>query len=85
MSLTGYTWHCGLKYTDKKLQTLQNKEVIFLLENDTRGGIFSVMADRCVKKRRQQRILYFDPKICMIGLWVITCFLLNLNLIELLN
>ena len=39
VSLPGYAWKCGLKYTDIKLQTLQEK----LLENIIKGGISSVM------------------------------------------
>ena len=48
VSLTGYTWQCGLKYTDIKLQTLQDKDMILLLENNIRGGISSVMGDRYI-------------------------------------
>ena len=39
VSLPGYTWQCGLKYTDIKLQTLQDKDMILLSENNIRGGI----------------------------------------------
>ena len=31
VSLPGYTWQCGLKYTGKNLQTLQVKGLIFTL------------------------------------------------------
>ena len=48
VSLPGYTWLCGLKNTNIKLQTLQDKELILLLENNIRGGISSVMGDRYV-------------------------------------
>ena len=48
-SLPGYTYQCVLKYTDIKLQTLQDKDLILLIENDIRGGISSVMGDRYVK------------------------------------
>ena len=41
VSLPGYTWECGLKYTNIKLQTLQDKDMILLLENNIRGGISS--------------------------------------------
>ena len=43
VSLPGYTWQCGLKYTGINLQTLQDKDMILLLENNIRGGISSVM------------------------------------------
>ena len=32
VSLPGYTWQCGLKYTGINLQTLQDKDMILLLE-----------------------------------------------------
>ena len=49
VGLPGYTWHCGLKYTGINLQTLQDKDMISLLENKIRGGISSVMGDRYIK------------------------------------
>ena len=49
VSLPGYTWQCGLKYTGKNLQTLQDKDMILLLENIIRGGLSSFMDDGYVK------------------------------------
>ena len=49
VSLPGFTWQCGLKYTGINLQTLQDKDMILLLENNIRGGISSVMGDRYIK------------------------------------
>ena len=49
VSIPGYTYQCALKYTDIKLQTLQHKDLFLLLENNTRGGISSVMVDRYTK------------------------------------
>ena len=49
VSLPGYTWQCGLKYNDIKLQTPQEKDMILLVENNIRGGICSVLGDRYVK------------------------------------
>ena len=46
VGLPGHTWRCGLKYTGIKLQTLQDKDMILLLENIIRGVISSVMVDR---------------------------------------
>ena len=46
VSLPGYTWQCGLKHTDIKLQTLQDKDLFLLIENIMRGGLSSVMGDR---------------------------------------
>ena len=60
VSLPGYTWQCGLKYTGIYLQTLQDKDMILLLENNIRGGISSVMGDRYVKSDKNKKILYID-------------------------
>ena len=49
VSLHGYTWQGCLKYTGIYLQTLQDKDLILILENNMRGGIGSVMGDRYVK------------------------------------
>ena len=46
--LPGYTYQCALKYTDIKLQTLQDKDLILLIEDNIRAGISSVMGDRYV-------------------------------------
>ena len=63
VSLPGYTWQCGLKYTGINLQTLQDKDMILLLENNIRGGISSVMGDRYIKSDKNEKILFFDAKI----------------------
>ena len=60
VNLPGYTWQCGLKYTGINLQTLQDKGMILLLENNIRRGISSVMADRYVKSDDNKKILYID-------------------------
>ena len=39
VSLLAYTWQCGLKYTNKKLQTVQDNHMILMTENNIRGGI----------------------------------------------
>ena len=49
VSLPSYTYQCVLKYTDIKLQTLQDKDLNLLIENNILGGISSVMGDRYVK------------------------------------
>ena len=49
VSLPGYTWQCGSKYTGINLQTLQDKDMILLIENKIRRGISSVMGHRYVK------------------------------------
>ena len=60
VSLPGYTWQCGLKYTGINLQTLQDKDMILLLENNIRGGISSVMGDRYIRSDDNKKVLYFD-------------------------
>ena len=49
-----------MKYTDIKLQTLQDKDLILLIENNIRGGISSVMGDRYGKSDEIKEILYAD-------------------------
>ena len=60
VSLPGYTWQCGMNNTDIKLQTLQDKDMILLTENNTRGGISSVMGDRYIISDDNKKILYVD-------------------------
>ena len=60
VSLPGYTWKCGLKYTGILLQTLQDKVLILTLNYINRGGISSVMGDRYVKSDENKKILYLD-------------------------
>ena len=60
VSLPGYTWECGLKYTGINLQTLQDKDLILTLQNNIRGGIGSVMGDKNVKSNENKKILYMD-------------------------
>ena len=60
VSLPGYTYHCALKYNNIKLQTLQDKDLILLIENNIRGGISSVMGDKYVKSDENKKILYVD-------------------------
>ena len=49
-----------MKYTDIKLQTLQDKDLMSTLENNIRGGVSSVMGDRYVKSDENKKILYID-------------------------
>ena len=60
MSLPGYTYQCALKYTDIKLQTLQDKVLILLLEKNIRDGISSVMGNRYVKSNENNTVIYMD-------------------------
>ena len=60
MSLPGYTWQSGLKYTGINLQTIQGKDLILTLEIIIRGGISAVMGDRYVESNENKKILYMD-------------------------
>ena len=59
VSALGYSYKCALKYTDIKLQTLQDKELILLLENNTRRAISCIMRGKYViLKCKQKDIIY---------------------------
>ena len=60
VSLPGYTWECGLKYTGLNLKTLQDEDFVLTLESNIRGGISSVMGNRYVKSDDNERILNID-------------------------
>ena len=60
VSLPSLTYQCALKYTNIKLQTLQDKDMILLIEIIIRGGISSVMDDRYVKTDGNKKTLYID-------------------------
>ena len=60
VSLPGYNWACGLKYTNIKLQTIQDKDMILLLENGICGGISAVFGGRYVKSDDNKNIIYGD-------------------------
>ena len=55
VSLPGYTRQCGLKCTGLNLQTLQDKDMILVLENIIRGGISSVMGDKSMQSDEIKR------------------------------
>ena len=59
VSLPGYTWQCGMKYTFIRLQILEDKGM-FLLSENFRGGISPVMSDRYVKSDDNVNFLYID-------------------------
>ena len=62
--LPGYTWECGLKYTGINLQTLQDKDMILVLENNIRGCISSVMGDM-LYQMKTKRFHILMLKICI--------------------
>ena len=60
VSLPGYTWQCGLKYTGINLQALQDKKMILLIENNILRALGSIMGDCYVKSDDNKKILYLD-------------------------
>ena len=60
VSLPSFTYHCALKNINIKLQTLQDEDMILLLENNIRAGISAVMGDRYVKSDEKEKITYMD-------------------------
>ena len=65
VSLPGCTWQSGLKYTVVNLQTLRDKDLILLLENNICGGISSVIGNRSVISDANRKIVYIDAIFCM--------------------
>ena len=63
VSLPGFTLLCGLKFIGICLQTLQEKDIILLLENNTRGGISLIMGYHYVKSDEKKNISYIDGNI----------------------
>ena len=60
LSLPGYTWQCRKEFTDIIIQTLQDKQMILLIENKKRGDVSSVMSNRYVISDENKKILYID-------------------------
>ena len=58
MSLSGYTWQCGLKYIDIKLQALRDKDLLLLIEDNIRDAISSLMGDRYVPSDEKKVFVY---------------------------
>ena len=60
MSLPAFIRGAGMKFIEIKLQTLQDKDIMLLFENNVRGGMRSVMGKRCVKSDDNKKILHID-------------------------
>ena len=60
LSLPGCKWQCGFNYTDNKLQTLQDRDMFILPENNIHGGLSSVMGDTDIKSNDRKKLLYID-------------------------
>ena len=82
VSLPGYTCQCGMKYTNLKLQTVQDEDLILTLEINIGGGITRIMGDRYKQSDENKNILYVDAK-CLYG-WAIY-FIIKLNMIKILG
>ena len=51
---------CGMKYTGIYLQTVQDKGLVLILENNVKWRISSILGDRTVKIDEIWTILYID-------------------------
>ena len=60
VSLPGYTWLCGLKNSGRTIQTLQDKDMILLIEIIIGGGKRCVMGNRYVKSDENKKTIYAD-------------------------
>ena len=76
VSLPGYTYQCALKYTGIILQTLQDKDLILLIESDMRGGISSVMRDRYVKSNDNENYYTWMLQVYMVT-QCLNCYLMK--------
>ena len=55
MSLLDYTWQSGLKYTDIKIQILQNKDLNLPLESIIRPDFSSLMVYRYMNTEENKK------------------------------
>ena len=63
VSVPGYIWQSGMKYTDIKFRTLRDKNLILLFQNNIRAGISSLVGDRYVKSDGNKKILHVNASI----------------------
>ena len=59
VSLPGYIWQCGMKFTNIDNKYV-NRELILTLKKTFRGVINIVMGDRYVKSDDNKKIVYVD-------------------------
>ena len=84
-SLPGYTWQCGLKYSGRNLQTLQDEYLILTIENNIRGGISSGMGDRYFKSSDKIRYDIWMLLFYMDILWFNLYLMMNKKFIKMLH
>ena len=53
----------ALKCTDTKIQTFRDKDLTWLLENNIRGGVSSVIVNRYVKSDESKKMLCIDATV----------------------
>ena len=63
VSLPGFTWWTGIKYTNINLQKLQDKNMFLLFENNFRGGTGSVLEDSFVKPDENMKDIVYRPQL----------------------
>ena len=59
-SASGYTWKAGLKTARIKLDFKKDELLFIILENNTRGGVSSVMADTHVVSDLNKYLIYHE-------------------------
>ena len=70
-SFPEYTWKVGWKKTKIKLNFIKQREILLLLEKNTRGGVSSILGDRHVEWNENEQIIYILMLITyMDGQWV---------------
>ena len=60
VSLSGYTWQCGMNKTDKKLPSIQDKGSFLLMVKIIHGGFSSVMD---MINQMRKNVSYIDDNI----------------------
>ena len=58
ISLPGYTWDVGLKYTNNNLEKIEDVNMFQMFESGLRGGISGVLGDRYLEPNDESKIIY---------------------------
>ena len=70
VSICSYTLQCSLEYPDIKFQTLQDKDMILLIEFIIRGGLSSITGNSYVKVVMIKKSILQMLLIYMVTQWV---------------